>query len=57
MAAPRKSDSNRFIDWVIPENLLEDSIRWINSNLNPEDVFSMEDLNTWALDHGYSKTE
>lgn len=46
-----------FIATVIPSLLLETAIDWISSNLAPEDVFSEDDLDTWAVDSGYVKSE
>ena len=36
-------------------NVLEDSINWIGANMNPEDVFSVKDLDEWARENGYHK--
>ena len=50
-------DDKEFIEAVIPGDLLEDAITWIKKNLNPEDVFPVEDLNEWAEDAGYTMEE
>jgi hypothetical protein len=42
-----------FLNDVIGDALLETSINWIASNLNPEDVFSESDLANWAEENGY----
>ena len=34
---------------------LDNAISWIASNLNPDDVFSINDLRTWAESDGYIK--
>ena len=38
-------------------NILDDAINWIQSNLQPEDVFDEEKLKDWAEDNGYVKSE
>lgn len=42
-----------FLDSVIPSTLLDAAIDWINSNMSPDDVFSMKDLDDWAENNGY----
>lgn len=37
-----------FLKSVISPTLLEESIDWISSNMDPEDVFSDSDLRDWA---------
>ena len=37
-----------FISAMVSDSLLEDSIEWIGSNMNPEDVFTEEQLRDWA---------
>lgn len=36
-------------------NMLDESIGWIQSNMDPEDVFSDEQLVSWAESNGYKK--
>jgi hypothetical protein len=31
------------------ENMIGDAVEWINGNLNPEDVFTEEQLLQWAV--------
>lgn len=50
----RLQDSN-FLNAVLPNNLLEDSIEWIGSNMNPEEVFDEKELRYWALNNGFSE--
>jgi hypothetical protein len=38
-------------------NLLDDAIDWISKKLEPEDVFSIGDLEAWAETNGYEKKE
>jgi hypothetical protein len=33
--------------------LNDDSVSWIQNNLEPDDVFSAEQLETWAENNGY----
>ena len=37
-----------FIEEIMPNNLLEQAIEWISSNMEPEDVFSKERLLEYA---------
>lgn len=47
-------DENSFNNYVFGGSfLLESSIEWIQSNLNPEDVFSKENLEIWAEENGF----
>ena len=34
---------------------LDAAISWMQSNLDPDDVFSTKDLETWAENNGYVK--
>lgn len=42
-----------FRDTIVSTTLLEEAIDWIQSNMDPEDVFSEEDLSHWAESNGY----
>lgn len=42
-----------FVRAVISGTLLEEAIAWIANNLNPEDVFSESDLQSWAMQNGF----
>jgi len=46
-----------FMDVVILDGLLEESINWIRLNMNPEDVFPEEELEYWAENNGFVKEE
>ena len=48
---------NEFMEQVISNSLLEDSIAWIAANLNPEDVFPDDELETWATEYGMVQEE
>lgn len=56
MATTSKQDAD-FLESVIGSTLLEESIDWIQANLDPEDVFSVETLRDWAEDNGYVEEE
>lgn len=42
-----------FIETLINSRLLEEAIEWISRNLEPEQVFSTEDLEKWARESGF----
>jgi hypothetical protein len=42
-----------FRDEIIGTDLLEESIAWISSNLDPEEVFDESKLQQWAKDNGF----
>lgn len=46
-----------FLDNVVGTDLLEKSMDWIGRNLNPDDVFQDQALETWAESNGYVKQE
>jgi hypothetical protein len=56
MATSARQD-REFIDMALEflrnDGLLEKAIAWIAGNMNPEDVFPVRDLETWADDNGY----
>jgi len=52
--ATTKTQDRDFINTTL-SNLLEDSIRWINKNLKPQNVFDEDDLKQWAEDNGFEK--
>lgn len=48
------NQSNRsFADTVLVTSPLDDGVEWIADNLSPEDVFSEDVLEKWALDSGF----
>ena len=49
--------NREFTRSIIDDDLLEKSIDWIGDNLNPNDVFTFEILEEWALENGYKKVE
>ncbi len=48
------SQDRQFIASVVSTSLLEDALAWIAFNLNPEDVFSDDELDSWARANGYT---
>lgn len=46
-----------FRDAMVDTDLLDKAIEWIGENLEPTDVFSKEQLETWAENNGYVKEE
>jgi len=47
------SQDRRFLDEVVGSRLLEEAIDWIKNNLEPDDVFSRDDLARWAINNDY----
>lgn len=62
MATSNKQDRdysemiNGTVTVSIPLSILEDSVEWIKKNMEPEDVFSEDQLSTWAKNNGYEQT-
>ena len=54
MATSVQQDKN-FRDTLIPSNILEDAIQWIQDNMEPEDVFTKDQLNDWATENNYKQ--
>lgn len=52
-----RQDKAKFKDNIIPDDLLSDAIIWIQSNLEPSDVFKESQLEDWALANGYETKE
>ena len=42
-----------FRDALVDTNLLQMAIDWIASNLDPDDVFEADTLESWAKDNGF----
>ena len=47
MATTQKQDRN-FLDEIIGSGLLERAVEWISSNMEPEDVFSQQQIRVSA---------
>jgi hypothetical protein len=52
MSTTSAQDKN-FLHDVVGTRLLEDAIDWIKNNMEPEDVFTREQLDSWAEDNDY----
>jgi hypothetical protein len=50
-------DERLFIEDVISNDLLENTIAWISNNLEPDNVFSKEELEEWARSNGFVEEE
>lgn len=46
-----------FVEYLISSALLEDAIDWVKSNMEPEDVFSTQQLSEWAINSDFVKVE
>jgi hypothetical protein len=46
-----------FLSTVVPDSLLEDTIDFISSNLEPEEVFDYEQLRDWAFANGFEQID
>lgn len=42
-----------FISELIPDNLLELAMEWLQNNMEPQDVFTTTQLETWARANGF----
>ena len=51
------STIREFKEAVIGDSILHDSIDFIGSNLDPEEVFDQERLEEWAYSNGFTKEE
>ena len=50
-------ENKEFLESVLTEYLLDEAIDWVVSNIAVDDVFSKDDLETWAEENGYEKTK
>lgn len=51
------TQDKNFIDAVINSRMLEDAIEWIRHEFPPEAVFPKPELEAWAVENGYVKSE
>ena len=51
MASARENKD--FTDAILPSYPLDEAIDWIAKNMEPEDVFSPDDLRQWAENSGW----
>ena len=52
MAVPGKHNRD-FKDSLISDSLLDDAIRWIGQNLDPDEVFEKDVLDEWIFKQGW----
>jgi len=50
-------DNKNFVNSVLGSNVLEDAVEWIKNNLQPDEVFTEDELGTWAYENGFLKEE
>lgn len=48
-------EDEAFIEAIISTRLLEEAIEWIADRLEPDQVFSIEQLEQWAEGNGFIK--
>lgn len=53
--ATEMKDSVDEVDVKMSHSALDNAIAWIAKNLDPDDVFTNESLETWAENNGYVK--
>ena len=51
------SDNKNFTDQIISAYPLDEAIEWIMHNMDPEDIFSTDQLLAWAEENGYIDKE
>jgi len=53
------TQSNRdFTDDIIyRDSLLDSAVSWIQTNLTPDEVFTFQELQDWALNNGFELKE
>lgn len=49
--------NNDFVDAIVQRDLLDVAVVWIGDNLNPEDVFSRDQLDEWAFDNDFYRKD
>lgn len=58
MAKKFNSYSNeRFVKEFLGDDLLDKAVEYIKDNLHPDDVFDESELEEWARDNGFVKSE
>lgn len=51
------NENKDFLRAMIPEDLLDEAIDWINDHMEPEEVFKNSALEDWAEENGFVKEE
>jgi hypothetical protein len=57
MRRTTNSEDADFIKAVISTTLLEEAAKYIAENFDPEDVYSEEQLENWALENDFVKKD
>jgi hypothetical protein len=47
--------NKEFTDAILPVYPLDQAVEWINSNLDPSDVFTEDKLEAWAEGAGFKR--
>jgi hypothetical protein len=55
MARTTTKQDDRFKQDLIPNSLLEDAIKWIAGNFEPEEIFDTQKLESWAESNEWEK--
>jgi len=50
---PSVQQNNNFIQALLPQYPLDEAIDWIQNNLDPDDVFTEQQLRDWAEASGF----
>lgn len=50
-------ENDQFAKTLLPTYPLDDAIEWIQKKMEPEDIFTVEQLEQWAADSGFSYTD
>lgn len=48
-------ENKAFSEAIFPQYPLDEAIRWIQHNMEPEDVFSVDELESWARESGFTQ--
>lgn len=51
------NERKKFISDLMPDDLLDEAIDWIKSNMSPDDVFDKSQLEEWAKDNGFVESD
>jgi len=57
MSSKPYGENANFVSDLMPCDLLDDAIEWIVGKYNPEDVFPKDELEAWAVQHGFTKPD
>lgn len=51
------NQEREFLQALLPSETLQVAVDWIQSHLDPEDVFTEDQLSGWAVNNGYTNGE